>query len=98
VQETVGWHVDRWTPTRIRIGEILKRHPDFTGKQVLEKLGPNCGVRLIWVWQVMSEYHWAAKRPSAQAQRKGRRFYNLWRSRKLHLEGYSGDRARRASR
>jgi DNA invertase Pin-like site-specific DNA recombinase len=78
-QRRVGWHVDRWTPLRIRIGRILKRNPHFTGKQVLERLGPDCPVRLIWVWQVMSEYHRAAHRPSPHALRKGRRFFNLWR-------------------
>jgi hypothetical protein len=26
---------------RIRIGEILKQHPEFIGKQVIEKLGPS---------------------------------------------------------
>ena len=79
----VGWRVDRWTATRCRIADILRRHPEFTGKQVLERLGPDCSVRLIWVWQVMSEYHWAARRPSLHAQRKGRRFYNLWRGPEL---------------
>jgi DNA invertase Pin-like site-specific DNA recombinase len=79
VQKRVGWHIDRWTPIRIRIGRILNRHPEFTGKRVLERLGPDCPVRLIWVWQVMSEYHRAVHRPSPHALRKGRRFYNLWR-------------------
>ncbi len=94
VQKRVGWHVDRWTPMRIRIGEILNRHPEFTGKQVIERLGVDVSVRLNWVWQVMSEYHWAAKRPSPQALRKGRRFYNLWRP-KLLRKSHAVARARR---
>jgi DNA invertase Pin-like site-specific DNA recombinase len=97
VQQRVGWHVDRWTTMRIRIGKILKCHPEFTGKQVLEKLNVSSSPRVIWVWQVMSEYHWAAKRPSQHAQRKGRRFYNLWRP-KLSRNSPSVARPRRASR
>jgi DNA invertase Pin-like site-specific DNA recombinase len=97
-QKLVGWHVDRWTATRIQIGEILKQHPGFTGKQVIEKLGPDYSVRLKWVWQVMSEYHWASTRPSPNARRKGRRLYNLWRSPKLRRKSHSVDSERRASR
>jgi DNA invertase Pin-like site-specific DNA recombinase len=82
-QRRVGWRIDRWTDTRIRIGEILKRHPDATGKQVIKNLGPGCPVRLKWVWRVMSEYHWASHKPTPEVRRKGRRFYNLWRSPKL---------------
>ena len=55
-QKRVGWRVDRWTATRIRICEILRRHPEFIGKQVIEELGPEPSVRLQWVWQVMREY------------------------------------------
>jgi hypothetical protein len=78
--KTVGWPVDRWTMLRLKIASILKRHPALTGKEVKKKLGPDCPVRLVWVWQVMSEYHWAVRKPSARAVRKGRRFYPLWRS------------------
>ncbi len=96
-QELVRWHVDRRTATRIRIGEILKRHPEFTGKQVIEKLGPNYSVRLKWVWQVMSEYHWVSTKPSPNARRKGRRFHNLWRSPELSRKSHSVDSQRRAT-
>ena len=96
-QKLVRWHIDRWTATRILIGAILKRHPGFTGKQVIEKLGPDYSVRLQWVWQVMSEYHWASTRPSPNARRKGRRFYNLWRSPQLRRKSHSVDSQRRAS-
>ncbi len=79
VHRRVGWHVDRRTPMRIRIGKILEHEPDLTGRQVIEKLSTDAPPRLHWVWQVMSEYHWAAQRPSLHAQRQGRRFCNLWR-------------------
>ena len=109
VQDTVGWPVDRWTSLRIRIGRILKRHPEFTGRQVIEKL--NTGkrdtgkvnpaeppVRLKWVWQVMGEYHWACRRPSPQARRKGRRFFPLWRPPDRRRKAHAGSPARRTSR
>jgi hypothetical protein len=98
VQKMVGWPVDRRTTTRIRIGQILKLHPEFTGKQVVERLGPDCHVPMNWVWQVMSEYHWAAKRPSPHALRKGRRYFHLWRSPELLRKSPKSARERRASR
>jgi len=75
-----GWPMDRWTALRIRITTILKRHPEFTGRQVLATLRPRRRVRLIWVWLVMSQYHAACHAPTPSMRRQGRRFYNLWRS------------------
>jgi DNA invertase Pin-like site-specific DNA recombinase len=37
VHTRVGWYLDHRTANRIRIGELWKRHPEFTGKQVIEK-------------------------------------------------------------
>jgi DNA invertase Pin-like site-specific DNA recombinase len=76
LHQRVGWPLDRWTALRIRIGGILQRHPEFTGPQVLERLGPAGAPRLIWVWQVIREVHAATHRPSAHARRKGKRFYH----------------------
>ena len=89
VQRQVGWPVDRWTAMRIRIGEIIQRHPEFTGPQVLEALGPEGAPRLIWVWQVMSEIHWVWNHPRPEALRKGKRFYPLWRDLKWGRPGHS---------
>jgi DNA invertase Pin-like site-specific DNA recombinase len=97
LQRLVGWPVDRWTTTRLHIGAILKRYPGLTGKQVIGKLKARSPVRLRWVWQVMSEYHWATRRPSRHAQRKGRRFYTLWRGPDLCRKARSGDRPRKTS-
>ena len=71
-QRRVGWRVDRWTPTRIRIGAILKRYPNSTGKQVLEKLRTESPVRMKWLWRVMSEYRRATGRTSSRKQRRPR--------------------------
>ena len=62
----IGWRVDRWTAWRIRIAEILRRQPQLTGKQVMEKLGVAHGVRIQWVWYVMHQF----RRGSAQPVRK----------------------------
>jgi hypothetical protein len=43
-QKQIRWRLDRWTATRIPIGEILKRHPEFIGRRVLEELGPEYSV------------------------------------------------------
>jgi DNA invertase Pin-like site-specific DNA recombinase len=90
LHQRVGWPLDRWTALRIRIGGILQRHPEFTGPQVLERLGPAGAPRLIWVWQVMGEVHAATRRPSAHARHKGKRFYPLWRDPKFGRPGALG--------
>jgi DNA invertase Pin-like site-specific DNA recombinase len=73
LQRRVGWHVDRWSPTRLRIGDIMKQNPEIIGRQIIEKLGPTGHpVRLQWVWRVMAEY----RRGSAKRnQRMNRRYY-----------------------
>lgn len=91
VQKRIGWHVDRWTATRIRIGRILKRHPEIIGRQVIEQLGPECPVRLQWVWHVMSEY----RRGSAKrSQRINRQYYLLKRVRRRNCETQQTGRQR----
>jgi hypothetical protein len=75
-QKLIGWQVDRWTATRISISEILKRHPQFTGKQVIEKLGPDYSVRLRWIWQVMREFRRGSAMLSPKQRRIGRQSYS----------------------
>jgi DNA invertase Pin-like site-specific DNA recombinase len=55
VHKQVGWHLDKFTAARIRVGAIWKRHPEFTAKQVIESLGPEHSVRVPWVQQVLKE-------------------------------------------
>lgn len=72
----VGWWLDRWTATRIRIGAICKRHPEFTARQVIRKLGPEHSVqlKLKWVMQVMNEC-WRASPMAYPKRGMGRRLY-----------------------
>jgi hypothetical protein len=72
-QKRVGWNIDRWTAKRIRIGEILRRHPEFKGKQVIKALGPDYSGPLRWVWQVMHEYRRGYPGRSRKGRRKGNR-------------------------
>src|SRR5882762_798297 len=51
-QKQLGWYLDQWTAARIRVSAIWKQHPEFTAKQVIEKLGPKQSVRVPWVQQV----------------------------------------------
>lgn len=75
-----GWHLDRLTAARIRISTIWKRHPEYTARQVVQKLGPEYYERLKWVQRVMKEC-WAASAKHSQKQRRnGRRYLNPWRS------------------
>jgi hypothetical protein len=59
--------------TRIRISEIWKRRPEFTGRQVIEKLGTEHRVRLPWVQKILSDCWKASARHNAEQQRIGRR-------------------------
>lgn len=79
VHKQVGWHLDKFTAARIRVGAIWKRHPDFTAKQVIEKLGPKYAVRLHWVQQVLRECWRATAKPSPRQRLVGRRINSAWR-------------------
>jgi DNA invertase Pin-like site-specific DNA recombinase len=52
----MGWKIDHWTGTRIRIGEMMRRRPRITAQQIIEVLGPDYEKKLHWVWNVMNEY------------------------------------------
>jgi hypothetical protein len=62
VWKQIGWYLDCRTAARIRISGIWMKHPKFTAKQVIEKLGPGPFMRLKWVRQIMKE----CRRPSAK--------------------------------
>jgi DNA invertase Pin-like site-specific DNA recombinase len=74
-QRQMGWQLDRRTAARIRISTIWKRHPEFTAKQVIEKLGPKHSVRLPWVQKILRVCWQASARHSAEQRRIGRRIY-----------------------
>lgn len=80
VHKRVGWHLDKFTAARIRIGTIWKRHPEFTAKQVIRRLGPKYAVRLPWVQKVMKECWRASANPTPKYWRIGRRAWQYWRA------------------
>jgi len=77
----MGWYVDKWTAARIRITAIWKQHPEFTAKQVLEKLGPEQSLRLRCVQHILSDRRRSSARRGAKQSWIGRRFYYFWRDR-----------------
>jgi DNA invertase Pin-like site-specific DNA recombinase len=81
IHKEVGWYVDERTTTRIRIGDIWARHPTFTAKQVIERLGPAPSfVRLNWVHKVLHECWRARAKPGPKRSRVGRKSLNPWRN------------------
>jgi hypothetical protein len=81
VHKQVGWHIDHLTAARIRVGAIWKRHPKFTARQVIKKLGPKHTVRLPWVQHVLKECWQASGNPTPKYWRIGRRAWQYWRAR-----------------
>jgi DNA invertase Pin-like site-specific DNA recombinase len=81
LQQQLGWYLDCRTAARIRISALWKEHPEFTAKQVIEKLGPGPPMKVIWVQQIMRECWRLSARHGSKQWRKGRRFYNPWRGR-----------------
>lgn len=75
----MGWYVDKWSAARIRIRVIWKQHPEFTAKQVLEKLGPQQSLRLRWVQHILSDCRRGSARRGPKQSWIGRRFYYSWR-------------------
>jgi DNA invertase Pin-like site-specific DNA recombinase len=53
----VGWHLDHRTATRIRIGAMWKRHPTFTAKQVIARLGrmSPAFAKVKWVQKILHD-------------------------------------------
>jgi DNA invertase Pin-like site-specific DNA recombinase len=86
VHRKIGWYLDHRTANRIRIGELWKRHPELTGKQVIEtlKLGPDAPLK--WVQGIMNDCWKAYAKPKAKQRRTGRKFYNPWRNHALPLK------------
>jgi DNA invertase Pin-like site-specific DNA recombinase len=93
----VGWHLDQRTAARIRIAELWKRHPEFTGKEVIKrlKLGPDAP--LNWVQRIMNDCWKAYAKPKPRERRIGRKFHNPWRAAELPHR-FRGVATRRALR
>jgi hypothetical protein len=91
----VGWPVDRETAVRIRIGAIWKRHPEFTAREVIGKLGGRCSVRLPWVQKVLRECWRACGSLSPRQRLIGRRRYHSWRGRVFRVHSASQQRRTR---
>jgi DNA invertase Pin-like site-specific DNA recombinase len=75
-QRRMGWQLDGRTAARVRISTIWKQHPEFTAKQVIEKLGAEHRARVPWVQKILRECWRASARHNSEQRRIGRRIYN----------------------
>jgi DNA invertase Pin-like site-specific DNA recombinase len=80
-QKQIGWQLDCRTAARIRISAIWKKHPEFTARQIIYKLGPGPLVTVKWVRQILRECWCASAKLSPKQRRIGRRVYSPWRAR-----------------
>lgn len=71
----IGWPVDHWTDSRIRIARILRRSPKLFAWQVAEQLGPGFKRRVDWVRKTMRDYRSGSYTPRAQVNRYWNRKY-----------------------
>jgi len=94
VHQRVGWRLDHRTDNRIQVGELWKRHPDLTGKQVIKKLKLGPEAPLKWVQRIMNDCWKAYARPTGKRRRAGRTFYNPWRTHALPLKPRASDARR----
>jgi DNA invertase Pin-like site-specific DNA recombinase len=75
-QRRMGWQLDGRTAARVRVSAIWKQHPEFTAKQVIEKLGPKHSARVPWVQKILRECWRTSARHSLEQRRIGRRIYS----------------------
>jgi DNA invertase Pin-like site-specific DNA recombinase len=72
-QRKIGWQLDCRTATRIRISEIWKKHPDFSGIKVIREL--ERPVPLQWVQRILRDCWRAYGARGTKQRRIGRRIY-----------------------
>jgi AraC-like DNA-binding protein len=72
----LNWPVDRYTVTRTRISEIWKRHPQWSAREVIERLKPGNPVRRQWVQKMLADCFRASARLTTKERRIGRRFFH----------------------
>jgi hypothetical protein len=76
VHRRAGWYLDCRTAARIRIGELWKRQPEITVRQVIARLGPHPFMKRHWVQRVLRECWLASAKHSPTELRYGRRIYH----------------------
>ena len=88
LHQKVGWRIDLRTVARVRIARIWQSHPQYTGKQVIEALGPEPPhfVGLKWVQAILHDCWRAAVNAGPKRSRVGRRDLDPWRNHALPLK------------
>jgi DNA invertase Pin-like site-specific DNA recombinase len=75
VFQKIHWRIDSYTPARIHVGAIWKRHPEYSAPRVLKELGPKYGVSLVWVRQALHDFWRTSAKHNPEQRRIGRRCY-----------------------
>jgi DNA invertase Pin-like site-specific DNA recombinase len=73
IHQRAHWPLDRHTAARVKIAAIWKHHPEFTGKQVILKLGPKHPAPVQWVQKILRECWRTSAQRSVEETRIGRR-------------------------
>jgi hypothetical protein len=73
IHKKIGWHLDQRTGARICIGALWTRHPEYTGREVLNRIGPKHPVPLAFVLKTIRECWRASGRHTLEQLRVGRR-------------------------
>jgi DNA invertase Pin-like site-specific DNA recombinase len=73
MHKKIGWHLDQRTGARICISALWTRHPEYTGREVLNRIGPKHPVPLAFVLKTIRECWRASGRHTPEQLRVGRR-------------------------
>jgi len=78
VPKRLEWRIDRRTPARMPVRAVWEQHPEFTAKQVIQKLGPGQEdfVQLGWVPKVLKQCWRASGSHRPKKWLTGRRLYH----------------------
>ena len=70
------WRLDGKTAARLRIYEIWRGHPEYSGKRIVKALGADHAENEEWVRKILRQLARATGRQTPQQQFIGRRIYN----------------------
>jgi DNA invertase Pin-like site-specific DNA recombinase len=72
MHEKIGWYIDHRTHLRIRISAEWQKHPNWTARQVVCKLGPGPLLSLRWVQRILRECRWGYPEERNAPRRTGK--------------------------
>jgi len=72
VHKKIGWHIDRRTHLRIRIGATWQKHPKWTARQMIAEVGPSPPMSVRWVQRILRECRWGYPEERNMPRRTGK--------------------------